>query len=125
MNQPRLATKEDMPRVLELINELAVFEKEPDAVVVTVEDLVRDGFGDNPKFKCFVLEDDPITLKWLKTYWQKELSELDRKVLAGSILGITGIMLAAVFQCYWTDLENNIAWWFTGIMGAQVFLRHQ
>lgn len=61
----------------------------------------------------------------LKTYWQKELSEFDRKVLAGSILGITGIMLAAVFQCYWTDLENNIAWWFTGIMGAQVILRNQ
>ena len=41
----RKATKNDMPSVLELIQELATFEKEPDAVVVTVDDLVRDGFS--------------------------------------------------------------------------------
>jgi GNAT superfamily N-acetyltransferase len=56
MNQPRLAKKQDMPRVLELIKELAIFEKEPDAVEVTLSDLERDGFGDNPKFTCFVSE---------------------------------------------------------------------
>lgn len=52
----RDARPEDMPEVLELINELAVFEKEPDAVIVTTEDLVRDGFGENPLFFCFVTE---------------------------------------------------------------------
>lgn len=46
----------DMHAVLSLIKELAVFEKEPDAVVVTVEDLVRDGFSPNPLFHCFVAE---------------------------------------------------------------------
>ena len=56
MNQPRLATKQDMPRVLELINELAIFENEPEAVEVTLSDLENDGFGSNPKFTCFVLE---------------------------------------------------------------------
>ena len=56
MNLPRLATKADMPRVLELIKELAVYEKEPDAVIVTAEQLVRDGFGAQPKFVCFVVE---------------------------------------------------------------------
>lgn len=56
MNQPRLAIKKDMPRVLELIQELATFEKEPHAVEVTVADLEKDGFGLNPKFTCFVLE---------------------------------------------------------------------
>ncbi len=54
----RKATKEDMPQVLELIRELATFEKEPDAVVVTVEDLIRDGFSENPLFHCFVAEVD-------------------------------------------------------------------
>ncbi|MAX70562.1 MAG: GNAT family N-acetyltransferase [Flavobacteriaceae bacterium] len=58
MNQPRLATKQDMPRVLELINELAIYEKEPDAVEVTVADLEKDGFGDDKKFTCFVIEDN-------------------------------------------------------------------
>ena len=54
----RKATKSDMPSVLELIQELATFEKEPDAVVVTVDDLVRDGFSENPLFQCFVAEVD-------------------------------------------------------------------
>jgi GNAT superfamily N-acetyltransferase len=39
-----------------LIQELAIFEKEPDAVVVTVDDLVRDGFSEQPLFQCFVAE---------------------------------------------------------------------
>lgn len=45
-----------MPQVLELIKELAVFEKEPDAVEVTVNDLELNGFGPNVKFHCFVAE---------------------------------------------------------------------
>ncbi|RED44519.1 acetyltransferase (GNAT) family protein [Winogradskyella eximia] len=56
MNQPRLALRQDMPRVLELIQELAIFEKESDAVEVSVSDLEKDGFGTHPKFICFVLE---------------------------------------------------------------------
>ena len=47
-----------MPAVLDLIRELAIFEKEPDAVVVTVADLERDGFGENPLFYTFVAEVD-------------------------------------------------------------------
>ncbi len=52
----RRSTPADMPQVLELIKELAVFEKEPDAVIVTVEDLVKEGFGKEPLFTCFVAE---------------------------------------------------------------------
>ncbi len=52
----RKALKKDMPCVLELIQELAIFEKEPYAVVVTVDDLVRDGFSEQPLFQCFVAE---------------------------------------------------------------------
>lgn len=50
----RPAREEDMAEVLRLIHELAVFEKEPEAVEVTVEQLRSDGFGDAPKFFCFV-----------------------------------------------------------------------
>jgi GNAT superfamily N-acetyltransferase len=52
----RNATKDDMSAVLDLIIELAVFEEEPDAVEVTTESLIADGFGKNPVFKCFVAE---------------------------------------------------------------------
>lgn len=52
----RKGTKEDMPVVLELIKELATFEKEPDAVITTVETLEKEGFGENPLFHVFVAE---------------------------------------------------------------------
>lgn len=52
----RDAEKQDMQQVLELIQELADFEKESDAVEVTKEDLIREGFGENPLFHCFVAE---------------------------------------------------------------------
>lgn len=52
----RKGTKEDMPVVLELIKELAAFEKEPDAVITTVETLEKEGFGENPLFHVFVAE---------------------------------------------------------------------
>jgi len=52
----RKAQPEDMPAVLELIQELAEFEKEPDAVIISAEDLKKDGFGHNPAFTCFVAE---------------------------------------------------------------------
>lgn len=54
----RNASKQDMTAVLDLIIELAVFEEEPDAVEVTVDSLITDGFGPTPAFKCFVAEVD-------------------------------------------------------------------
>ena len=54
----RRAEEKDMAAVLELINELAIFEKEPDAVIIDEKDLIRDGFGENPAFHCFVAEAD-------------------------------------------------------------------
>lgn len=52
----REGKKSDMPAVLKLIKELAHFEKEENAVEVTVSDLENDGFGKTPLFNCFVAE---------------------------------------------------------------------
>ena len=52
----RKGLKSDLPRVLELIKELAMYEKAPAEVVVSIEELERDGFGDNPVFEFFVAE---------------------------------------------------------------------
>ena len=56
--QVRQGTKADMKAVLSLIQELATFEKEPDAVVITEADLIRDGFGENPLFHTIVAEEN-------------------------------------------------------------------
>ena len=50
----RKAKPEDMKAVLTLIQELAAFEQEPDAVVLTEADLIRDGFGTRPLFEALV-----------------------------------------------------------------------
>ena len=52
----RKGYKGDVPAVFSLVKELAVYEKAPDEVTVTVEDMERDGFGDNPLFKFIVAE---------------------------------------------------------------------
>ena len=52
----REGEKSDMPAALNLIKELAHFEKESNAVEVTVDELVKDGFGKTPLFKIFVAE---------------------------------------------------------------------
>lgn len=52
----RKGTKSDLPRLRELIVELAIYEKEPDAVEVTIEELEIDGFGPNSIFDFFVAE---------------------------------------------------------------------
>ncbi|MFC4221368.1 GNAT family N-acetyltransferase [Flagellimonas marina] len=52
----RNAEKEDMAQVLALVQELADFEKESDAVIISKEDLENDGFGEHKLFHCFVAE---------------------------------------------------------------------
>lgn len=47
---------EDLPRVLELINELALYEKAPEQVTNTIAMMEADGFGPNPVFGMFVCE---------------------------------------------------------------------
>lgn len=66
----RKATEKDMPFVLELIQELATFEKEPDAVVVNVADLVRDGFSEHPLFHCYVAEKENTIIGMALFYYR-------------------------------------------------------
>lgn len=52
----RFAVKEDCERLLELINELALYEKAPQEVTVTLTEFVDAGFGTTPVWKAFVAE---------------------------------------------------------------------
>lgn len=54
----RFATAEDCPRILELINELAVYERAPEEVTVTLDHFIDAGFGKTPVWKAFVAELD-------------------------------------------------------------------
>ena len=52
----RFATAADVETILRFIKGLAAFEKEPDAVKTTTADLLRDGFGESPKFEVLLAE---------------------------------------------------------------------
>ncbi|HEY0680603.1 MAG TPA: GNAT family N-acetyltransferase [Chitinophagaceae bacterium] len=58
--QIRRAVKEDCPRMLELIKELAVYERAPDEVTVTLEHFTKSGFGPNPVWWAFVAEENGV-----------------------------------------------------------------
>ncbi len=54
----RDAVPGDVPEILALIRELATYERDPDAVVTTEADLIRDGFGGDPRFHVAIAEWD-------------------------------------------------------------------
>ena len=53
-----MATAADIPQILAFIRALAAYEREPDAVTATEEDLLRDGFGPNPFYFCLIADLD-------------------------------------------------------------------
>ncbi len=64
----RRAVKEDCPSILELIKELALYEKAPQEVTVTLEHFEQSGFGINPVWWAFVAEEDEIILGFALYY---------------------------------------------------------
>ncbi len=54
MIELRRATREDIPRIFELVKELALFEKAPEEVTATLADYEVNGFGENPLFGAYL-----------------------------------------------------------------------
>lgn len=68
MTNLRVATKEDCPRLMELVHELALFEKAPDEVTVTLDEFIGAGFGAKPVWKAFVAEADGVIVGFAVYY---------------------------------------------------------
>lgn len=66
----RTGVKADLPRVLELVKELAEFEKAPHEVINTVALMEKDGFGPNPIFGFFVAENKNGIVGLSLYYWR-------------------------------------------------------
>ena len=88
----RKAKKEDMKQVLNLIKELAVFEKEPDAVEINETYLQEKGFGEHPSFRCFVAEVNKkvegIALVYMRfSTWKGEVLHLEDLIVNKNMRG--------------------------------------
>jgi GNAT superfamily N-acetyltransferase len=108
----RKGTQNDMPAVLDLIKELAIFEKEPDAVVVTVDDLIRDGFNENPLFYTFVAEIDNkiigIALYYYRySTWKGKTIHLEDLIVKESMRG-TGAGFALYSEIIKQGKKDNV-----------------
>ena len=66
----RQGVKTDLPRVLELVKELAEFERAPHEVTNTVERMEHDGFGPNPIYGFFVAEKENVIVGLSLYYWR-------------------------------------------------------
>ena len=113
----RLGQKEDMQSVFNLITELAVFEKEPDAVEITVTDLVRDGFSETPKFKVFVAEQEHNIIGIALFYerfstWKGRTIHLEDLIVTKSKqkIGAGKALYTAVLKHAYDNNFNRVAW---------------
>lgn len=68
MIEIRRAVKEDCPGLLELVKELAVYEKAPNEVTVTLEHFTESGFGKDPVWWSFVAEENGTILGFALYY---------------------------------------------------------
>lgn len=66
----REGQKKDLPRVLELIKELAEYERAPHEVTNTVKLMEEDGFGPQPVYGFFVAEDGEVIVGLSLYYWR-------------------------------------------------------
>ena len=64
----RIAVKQDCPRLMELIHELALFERAPEEVTVTLQEFEETGFGSKPVWKAFVAEADGLIVAFALYY---------------------------------------------------------
>lgn len=66
----RIGTKQDLPQVLELVKELALYERAPHEVTNTVGRMEKDGFGPNPIYGLFVAENERGVVGISIYYWR-------------------------------------------------------
>ncbi|WP_405379915.1 GNAT family N-acetyltransferase [Maribacter sp. LLG6340-A2] len=113
----RVALKEDMVQVHQLIQELATFEKEENAVEVSVQDLKEDGFGKHKLFHCFVAEKNNKIVGMALVYprystWKGPVIHLEDLIVTAEMRGSgLGTSLLTEVVKYGHDLGvKRISW---------------
>jgi len=113
----RLGEKEDMQPVLELIKELALFEKLPDEVELTLADLERDGFSKNPNFKTFVAVEKGVIIGAALFYerystWKGRIIHLEDLIVKEKKRGLgAGMALYKAVLKYAYNLDvKRVSW---------------
>jgi ribosomal protein S18 acetylase RimI-like enzyme len=89
----RKAVKGDCPAMLELVRELALYEKAPDEVTVDPQHFEASGFGQNPVWWAFVAETDAKEVVGFALYyirystWKGQVMYLEDILVTASMRG--------------------------------------
>ncbi len=113
----RKATVEDCPRMLELINELAVYERAPEEVTVTMPHFRESGFGANPVWWAFVAEENHVVLGFALYYirystWKGQKMYLEDILVTEQARGkgLGGMLMNALIQEAKEKKLNGMTW---------------
>ncbi|MFB0938195.1 MAG: GNAT superfamily N-acetyltransferase [Candidatus Azotimanducaceae bacterium] len=113
----RKGVKKDAVSILKLIHELAVFENEPEAVEITVEDLEKDGFGEHPLFQVLVAEQDEEIVGMALYYnrystWKGKTIHLEDLIVKSSMRGknIGGALYESVLKQGYEEKVRRVEW---------------
>lgn len=113
----RKALKGDCNRLLELINELAVYEKAPEEVTVTLQEFEDAGFGSNPVWEAIVAIEDNLIIGFALYYtrystWKGRRLYLEDFIVTESKrgLGIGKILFESVIQESKNGKYNGMTW---------------
>jgi GNAT superfamily N-acetyltransferase len=113
----RRATKEDCPRMMELVHELAVFERAPDEVTVTLQHFIESGFGANPVWWAFVAEAEGIVVGFALYYirystWKGQRMYLEDILVTESMRnrGIGKLLMDALVEEAKEKKLHGISW---------------
>mgnify|MGYP001575792492 FL=1 len=66
----RKANATDIPSMMKLIVELAIYERAPNEVTNTEQMMLKDGFGDNPLYHAFVADIEGEIIGFAITYYR-------------------------------------------------------
>ena len=113
----RKARKNDCTRILELIHELAHYEKAPDEVTVTLDEMEDAGFGQHPVWEAYVAEVNGI-IQGLALYYIRYSTWKGRRIYLEDLIvteemrgrGIGKLLFDKVVEEMKTKQYSGMAW---------------
>ncbi|MBC7866720.1 MAG: GNAT family N-acetyltransferase [Gloeobacteraceae cyanobacterium ES-bin-316] len=115
--QIRKAVREDCEAMMQLIHELALYEKAPEEVTVHFDHFVESGFGEKPVWWAFVAEADGLVTGFALYYirystWKGQRMYLEDLVITEKMRGkgLGGLLFDKLIETCKEEKYSGLAW---------------